>query len=340
MHASQKLLLPNCLLIVLAAATAAAPAFGQASDPPKRGAMYNYKDPNMYYRPAATMGGKTVMIPVGTTLEGRIDSTLSSTSSVPGQRFNIVIASPVMMNGSDVIIPSGSRIVGEVVEAVPANRVPPHLGQDKRLVHGKLRVQVSGLQTPDGVTWPMVASFTGEIEDPRHGGGVKQPLGTGVAYVGTAASFEAVQPGMASKAYYSRTDHAPQVVTKDELMRDPLLGRNRYEDQAAERNIIRSLVLKKRDYFIYESSPITVRITAPFKIGITPPGMGVPVGQVIDQPVEDTLPPPSRRMSSEQRFGGGNPMPPDAQPPQQGVPQQAPADAPRPNPAVMPADSF
>src|SRR5438105_12731426 len=48
-------------------------------------------DPNLYYRAPSTIGGKTVFMPVGTTFEGRIDQTISSSHSHPGQSFNIVV---------------------------------------------------------------------------------------------------------------------------------------------------------------------------------------------------------------------------------------------------------
>jgi len=56
---------------------------------------------------------------------------------------------------------------------------------------------------------------------------------------------------------------------------------------------VRSLVLKGRDYYIYSGSPLTVKVTAPFKIGMSNPGQGVSVGSVGEEPRDPQLPPPS-----------------------------------------------
>src|SRR5271166_1084048 len=79
--------------------------------------------PQNYYKAASGLQGKTVFLPTGTTFEGRIEQTISSSKSHQGERFSIVIASPILGNGSDVIIPQGSKVLGEVVEAIPHDQV-------------------------------------------------------------------------------------------------------------------------------------------------------------------------------------------------------------------------
>ncbi len=294
-------------------------------------------DPNLMYRAPNTMHGKTVLIPIGTTWEGRIDTTISSLRSHPGQAFSIILSSPVLLNGVDVIVPAGSHVMGEVVEAISADRVPHDKHEPKQLIRGKLRVQLSGLRTPDGVTYPLVASLSGEVAG--RGGGRGTPLGTGVAYVGSSASFEAVAPGMADRARY-RPGTAPRVTSRRDLLKDQLLGMGD-ERVKVDDSSIRSLVLNHRDYFIYEGSPLTVKLNAPFKIGMTPPGMGVPITPVTDElPAEDSLPPPSRKTeesapAGSYPFTGTQGM--DGPAPQAQAPSPAPGQA---VPGPLPESAF
>ncbi len=74
------------------------------------------------YRGAHTMHGKTVIIPIGVDFEGRIDHTIGSSVSKPGERFEVEVSSPVLANGTDVLIPAGSAVIGEVVECIPSSR--------------------------------------------------------------------------------------------------------------------------------------------------------------------------------------------------------------------------
>lgn len=173
-------------------------------------------DPEALYRSSSTFHGKMVVLPIGTTFEGRMESTIGSSISNPGQKFEIMMASPVLGNGVEVLIPSGAKVLGEVVEAIPSSRLPRQKGYPKPT--GKLRVQLAGLRMPDGVTYPMVASITGESFVRAGGrramgrGKENENLGGGVAYVGSNASFEAVAPGMASKLK-TRPGQAPKVVS-------------------------------------------------------------------------------------------------------------------------------
>lgn len=321
-------------------ATSISACLAQSSAPPQR--PKREYDAEGYYKAPSTMRGKTVLIPLGTTFEGRIDQTISSEHSRYGQRFNIIMSSPVLLNGTDVVIPSGSMVIGEVVEAVPASQVPRRPGQPKIAVHGKLRIQVSGLKTPDGVTYPLVASIAGEVEQGYNAN--RTPLGTGVAYMGSAASFEAVNPHRKANTTDGRTGRVlPKVVSKNEFLKDQLYGAGD-EGFRKDSNTIRSLVLRKRDYYVYEGSALSVRLTSPFKIGVNPPGMGVPMGEVSDGPVEDTLPPPSATANSGRLRageGGEERYLPQRSNASRNAPQQQPQPQPNPNPgSAIPADSF
>jgi hypothetical protein len=319
----------GALLLAMSFVLAGLPADAQGSASAQRGRRIG--DPNEFYKAPSTMRGKTVLIPTGTTWEGRIDTTVSSEKSHPGQNFKIIMSAPVLANGTDVVVPAGSALIGEVVEATPANKVYRQKWESKILIRGKLRVQVSGLQTPDGTTYPLVAHITGEVS--KHHRPFKKPLGNGVAYIGTAASFEAVHPGASNrKKTARRPGEGPKAISKRELLEDELhgLGAERWnEDQD---NTIRSLVLKKRDYYIYEGSPLTVKLVAPFRIGITQPGMGAPM-TVDDAPVDDALPPASARGDAgappldDASFDGGGSRPTATAPTGGGQPGAPSADS-------------
>ena len=219
-----------------------------------------------YYKAPESFAGRTIVIPTGTTFEGRIESTIGSTMSKQGERFTITISSPLLANGSDVLIPAGAEITGEVVQAIPASQVP-HAKHEKSV--GKLRVQITALKMPNGMTYPMVASIVGEdtVQDPNHmynqfNNAPPSVRGSGVAYVGTPTGFESIAPG---KARYGRNG-AVSVMTKNDMYNDPIMGQDK--SLADQKKEIRSLVKKKRNLYIYNGSPLTIRLDAPFKIGM------------------------------------------------------------------------
>lgn len=219
---------------------------------------------------ASSLHGKTVMMPRGTTFEGRMDLTIGSSKSRQGQPFTISMSAPVLANGTDVLIPAGSQIVGEVVEAIPAGDVPHPKGMKPS---GKLRVQLTSLRTPDGITYPLVASLAadGYVQGGQGHGPItpNKNLGGGVGYVGTQASFAAVAPGMEARARQGNGQPL-KVLSKSDIMRDPIYGIDSQDQQQNQRGAqIRSLVKKGRDIYILSGSPVSVKLDAPFKIGIS-----------------------------------------------------------------------
>lgn len=230
------------------------------------GAAEPYANFDSSFSAPSTVQGKTMLIPAGTTFEGRLDSKIGSSSSRPGQRFTLTMSSPVLGNGVDVLIPAGTQIIGEVVEAIASSRLPHHKGEIKPT--GKLRVQINGLRFPDGLTYPLVASLVGESSAQKGGYGNNPSLG-GIGYVGSAASFETVAPGSQDK--YGRRRGAGRVMTKEELQRDPMYGRDSSQDgYRQQQNTIRSLVRRGYDLYIDQGSPLSVRLDAPLKVVINP----------------------------------------------------------------------
>jgi len=275
-----------------------------------------------YYQVQQPMSGRIVVIPAGTTFEGRIDITIGSAISKQGTRFNVAISSPVLANGSDVLIPAGAEVIGEVVQAVPASQVP-HKKKEKP--PGQLRVQITALKMPDGMTFPLVASLIGEeaVSINPYGGfsgtAVKNPtLGSGIGYVGTQSGFHIVAPGPKQRNGYNSGSTSP-VVTKDELMSDPIMGREHDMDEN-EKTAIRSLVKKNRNLYIYAGSPLTIRLEAPFKMGMSSSaGEASALGVKPLQPEESSIPTQAPPPSGPIQFGS-QPLIPAPQP----IPPQRP----------------
>lgn len=214
-----------------------------------------------FYRGPGGTAGKTAILPIGTKFEGRIRSTISSRSR-QGERFAIEIGAPVMGNGSEVIIPTGAEIQGEVVEAVPSSRVPKDAGMRLHPL-GKLRTQLLSLQMPGGTNYPLVASISGEANRSR-GAIAASPTSrrSTVAYVGSQAGFDAVNPALQKQRM---RNGQMQVLSKEAMLRDPILGEEAV-GSGDQHKFVRSLVKKGRDLYIYSGSPITIRLDAPLKI--------------------------------------------------------------------------
>lgn len=89
-----------------------------------------------------------VSVPAGTRFDVELTSTLSSSTSAPGETFRVRVAEDVMEDG-EVAIPAGSEILGEVVEAVSPRKIG---GQ------AKLELRFTDLVLPSGTTVPIEAS--------------------------------------------------------------------------------------------------------------------------------------------------------------------------------------
>jgi hypothetical protein len=318
--------------------------------PPAVNAQQHQKrtDPNTYYRAPHSLTGKMIVLPIGTTFEGRLDKSLSSTKSHAGESFAIVLSSPVLSNGVDVIIPAGAQVIGEVVEAISSHSQPHQ--RRAPLPKGKLRIQISQLRMPDGTSFPLVGNLTGEQASSRYGrSNLQTPLGSSVGFVGTAESFEAVAPGSSryGKQYGSNGGRTPEhdYVHKRQFLADEIYGSGADDQKGGlDDRRIRSLVLRKMDLFIDAGSPLTVKLQAPLRLAVSPVNSGAPVGNVEDQggAQDDSLPPPSPKGSGADippiTDGGADTPPPPrgrgrapesaAPPPAQPQPQQAPGASP------------
>jgi len=216
-----------------------------------------------FYRAPSNFAGKTLVLPIGTCFEGRIQSTIGSSASRSGESFTIEVSAPLLANGSEVLIPSGSEVIGEVAEAISSGAQPHDKGTNRPL--GILRVQLTTLKLPDGMTYPLVASFAPDgSARGRRGGGAMNARKSGVGYIGTQAGFDAVNPSLQPKSTRNGRGRL-EVLKRSEVLSDPVLG-----DAGGSNNNstgqVRALIRKGRDLMILRGSSITIKLDAPLKI--------------------------------------------------------------------------
>ncbi len=233
---------------------------------------------------------KYALIPKGSTFEGRIDKTIGSSASQQGEIFKITLSSPVLSNGQDVVIPAGTEIIGEVVEAIPSKTIPHP--KNTPPVTGKLRTQLTSIRTPEGTTFPLVASLAGELVNTKSGKAQITGLGTSKGYVGTAEELNQVGKKKKKRSPNDRrsgeaTGEEDETVDtwshRSDRTRAGAYSRGVLDQEGEEgtdkenaNSVIRSLVKRNGDLFIFAGSPLTIRLNAPFKIAINRPMEEIP----------------------------------------------------------------
>jgi hypothetical protein len=190
-------------------------------------------------------------------------------------------------------------VLGEVVEAIPHDQVKHPKGFKP---YGKLRVQITNLQTPDGLNYPLVGSLVPEEFSQGKTHRPNQILGGGVGYAGSQTSFAAVGPGMGKQG---GGRGGPQLVTKQDLMRDPLFGKDQQQSGNQGNERFRSLVPRGHDVFVFAGSPLSIRLDAPLKIGVA----NAPGAESVYQAATDQSNQGGRRFTHE-----APPPPPQQQP--------------------------
>lgn len=103
----------------------------------------------------ALASGTQVLIPAGTILHVRLETTLTSKTSKSGDKFTGVVDQPVNAAGKEVV-PQGSIVEGHVVFAKPSKRVKGV---------GEMRIVLDKITTPDNDNY----ALNGTLED-AHGG--------------------------------------------------------------------------------------------------------------------------------------------------------------------------
>lgn len=160
-----------------------------------------YKEPNIGTA-ARPLRGRVVVAPAGSRFDVSIVTTLSSGISRVGDIVSASVASPLIV-GADVVIPAGSQIVGQVVNAVPARRFKAGAG-------GILELRFTSVQTPDGQRYPLSASIdANQFKLQAETGGSRLAKGVGKTAVGAGlgaalgTAIGAIAGGMPGKGAWS-----------------------------------------------------------------------------------------------------------------------------------------
>jgi len=124
--------------------------------------LREFEDPGEYYgeedyrapgvgTASRPLRGRVVVAPAGSRFDVTLATTLSSGINRVGDIVNATVSSPLAV-GADLVIPAGSLIVGQVVNAIPARRFKAGSG-------GILEIRFTSIETPDGQRFPLSAQI-------------------------------------------------------------------------------------------------------------------------------------------------------------------------------------
>src|SRR5215472_13536088 len=136
------------LLTVIGVRAQSPPNPGNAPPPPVQSAPAAQSVPPAQSAPSAAVD----QIAAGTEIRATLDTPLSTRTSKPGDRFTATIAEPAR-GISDVVIPAGARVEGEVAEADDSKTIAAL--KDKN----PLSVRFRDVVLPDGQTLPLSATL-------------------------------------------------------------------------------------------------------------------------------------------------------------------------------------
>ena len=152
--------------------------------------------------PNRPLRGRVVVAPAGSRFDATLSSPLSSGINRVGDVVTANVSSPLVV-GSDVVIPPGSQIIGQVVNAIPAARFMAGAG-------GILEIRFTSIQTPDGQRYPLSASVdTAQFKLQAETGGSRLAKGVGKAAVGAGlgaalgTAIGAIAGGMPGRGAWS-----------------------------------------------------------------------------------------------------------------------------------------
>ena len=152
--------------------------------------------------PNRPLRGKVVVAPAGARFDASLVTTLSSGINRVGDIVTASVSSPLVV-GSDVVIPAGSQVIGQVVNAIPAARFMAGSG-------GILEIRFTSIQTPDGQRYPLSASVdTTQFKLQAETGGSRLAKGVGKAAVGAGlgaalgTAIGAIAGGMPGRGAWS-----------------------------------------------------------------------------------------------------------------------------------------
>ena len=152
--------------------------------------------------PSRPLKGRVVVAPAGARFDASLVTTLSSGINRVGDIVNATVSNPLVI-GSDVVIPNGSQVIGQVVNAIPAARFMAGAG-------GILEIRFTSIQTPDGQRYPLSASVdTTQFKLQAETGGSRLAKGVGKTAVGAGlgaalgTAIGAIAGGMPGRGAWS-----------------------------------------------------------------------------------------------------------------------------------------
>ncbi len=152
--------------------------------------------------PNRPLKGRVVVAPAGSRFDVALISTISSGINRVGDVVTASVSNPLII-GSDVVIPAGSQIIGQVVNAIPAARFMAGSG-------GVLEIRFTSIQTPDGQRYPLSASVdTTQFKLQAETGGSRLAKGVGKTAVGAGlgaalgTAIGAIAGGMPGRGAWS-----------------------------------------------------------------------------------------------------------------------------------------
>jgi hypothetical protein len=102
--------------------------------------------------------GKVTFVPIGTALDACLTSPIDTAVAKPGDLFSAKLNAPLML-GSDLVLPSGTTLEGQVVSSDKSTLVG---------INGKVGMKLIGAVTPDGIHYPLSATITTSQEKGIH----------------------------------------------------------------------------------------------------------------------------------------------------------------------------
>lgn len=131
--------------------------------------------------PPGMLQGAVATVAAGTKFRAQLKTTLDSGSTRAGEQVEATINEPIYVNGTPVI-PAGSRLIGNVTDAVSAKRF-------RAGANGKIDLKFTSVETPDGRRFPLSASVDGIR---LSGGSAAGRVGKGVAATAIGAGSGAL----------------------------------------------------------------------------------------------------------------------------------------------------
>ena len=146
--------------------------------------------------------GRVVVAPAGSRFDASIVTTLSSEINRIGDIVTASVSNPLVV-GSDVVLPAGSQIIGQVVNVIPARRFMAGAG-------GQIEIRFTSIQSPDGQRYPLSASVdTTQFKLQAETGGSRTAKAVGKAAVGAGlgaalgTAIGAIAGGMPGRGAWS-----------------------------------------------------------------------------------------------------------------------------------------